>query len=101
MTKKNLKNCTRKLITLQKLTKVPYKHIKFQIPTYEGLVILKRQGNGYVNDRITQGIQGAFKKLLSIHNILALIYTVGLVIIAMTVVSVMTKPVYGRQEQLH
>ena len=39
----------------------------------------------------TQGIQGAFKKLLSSSSIgLALIYTFGHVIIAMTVVSVMT-----------
>ena len=39
----------------------------------------------------TQGIQGAFKKLLSSSSLgLALIYTVGHVIIAMTVVSVMT-----------
>jgi len=39
----------------------------------------------------TQGIQGAFKKLLTSSSLsLALIYTVGHVIIAMTVVSVMT-----------
>ena len=39
----------------------------------------------------TQGIQGAFKKLLSSSTLgLALIYTFGHVIIAMTVVSVMT-----------
>ena len=39
----------------------------------------------------TQGIQGAFKKLLSSSSLgLALIYTFGHVIIAMTVVSVMT-----------
>ena len=39
----------------------------------------------------TQGIQGAFKKLLSSSSLaLALIYTLGHVIIAMTVVSVMT-----------
>ena len=38
-----------------------------------------------------QGIQGAFKKLLSSSSLaLALIYTLGHVIIAMTVVSVMT-----------
>ena len=39
----------------------------------------------------TQGIQGAFKKLLATSSLgLALIYTVGHIIIAMTVVSVMT-----------
>ena len=39
----------------------------------------------------TQGIQGAFKKLLARSSLgLALIYTFGHVIIAMTVVSVMT-----------
>ena len=39
----------------------------------------------------TQGIQGAFKKLLSSSSLgLALIYTFGHVIIAMTVVSLMT-----------
>mgnify|MGYP001437119967 CR=1 FL=1 len=39
----------------------------------------------------TQGIQGAFKKLLSSSSLgLALIYTFGHVVIAMTVVSVMT-----------
>ena len=39
----------------------------------------------------TQGIQGAFKKLLTSSSVgLALIYTIGHVIIAMTVVSVMT-----------
>lgn len=39
----------------------------------------------------TQGIQGAFKKLLATSSLgLALIYTLGHVIIAMTVVSVMT-----------
>ena len=39
----------------------------------------------------TQGIQGAFKKLLTSSSLgLALIYTIGHVIIAMTVVSVMT-----------
>lgn len=39
----------------------------------------------------TQGIQGAFKKLLTSSSFsLALIYTFGHVIIAMTVVSVMT-----------
>ena len=39
----------------------------------------------------TQGIQGAFKKILSSSSLgLALIYTIGHVIIAMTVVSVMT-----------
>ena len=39
----------------------------------------------------TQGIQGAFKKLLTSSSLtLALIYTCGHVIIAMTVVSVMT-----------
>ena len=39
----------------------------------------------------TQGIQGAFKKLLTSSSLgLALIYTFGHVIIAMTVVSVMT-----------
>ena len=39
----------------------------------------------------TQGIQGAFKKILSSSSLaLALIYTFGHVIIAMTVVSVMT-----------
>ncbi len=39
----------------------------------------------------TQGIQGAFKKLLTGSSLgLALIYTIGHVIIAMTVVSVMT-----------
>ena len=39
----------------------------------------------------TQGIQGAFKKILSSSSLaLALIYTLGHVIIAMTVVSVMT-----------
>ena len=39
----------------------------------------------------TQGIQGAFKKLLTSSSLaLALIYTLGHVIIAMTVVSVMT-----------
>ena len=39
----------------------------------------------------TQGIQGAIKKLLTGSSIgLALIYTIGHVIIAMTVVSVMT-----------
>ena len=39
----------------------------------------------------TQGIQGAFKKLLTSSSLtLALIYTFGHVIIAMTVVSLMT-----------
>ena len=39
----------------------------------------------------TQGIQGAFKKILSSSSLaLALIYTFGHVIIAMTVVSLMT-----------
>ena len=39
----------------------------------------------------TQGIQGAFTKLLKSSSFgLALIYTIGHVIIAMTVVSVMT-----------
>ena len=39
----------------------------------------------------TQGIQGAFKKLITSSSLgLALIYTIGHVIIAMTVVSVMT-----------
>ena len=39
----------------------------------------------------TQGIQGAFKKLLASSSLgLALIYTCGHIIIAMTVVSVMT-----------
>ena len=39
----------------------------------------------------THGIQGAFKKILSSSSLgLALIYTCGHVIIAMTVVSVMT-----------
>tara|TARA_B100001109_G_C18787089_1_gene438242 strand:+ start:552 stop:791 length:240 start_codon:yes stop_codon:yes gene_type:complete len=39
----------------------------------------------------TQGIQGAFRKLLTSSSLgLALIYTIGHVIIAMTVVSVMT-----------
>ena len=39
----------------------------------------------------TQGIQGAFKKILTSSSLgLALIYTIGHVIIAMTVVSVMT-----------
>ena len=39
----------------------------------------------------TQGIQGAIKKLLISSSLgLALIYTIGHVIIAMTVVSVMT-----------
>ena len=39
----------------------------------------------------TEGIQGAFKKLLTSSSLgLALIYTIGHVIIAMTVVSVMT-----------
>ncbi len=39
----------------------------------------------------TQGIQGAFKKILSSSSLgLALIYTFGHVIIAMTVVSIMT-----------
>ena len=39
----------------------------------------------------TQGIQGAIKKLLTGSSVgLALIYTIGHVIIAMTVVSVMT-----------
>ena len=39
----------------------------------------------------THGIQGAFKKILSSSSLaLALIYTFGHVIIAMTVVSVMT-----------
>ena len=39
----------------------------------------------------TSGIQGAIKKLLTSSSVgLALIYTVGHVIIAMTVVSVMT-----------
>ena len=39
----------------------------------------------------TQGIQGAFKRLLTSSSLsLALIYTCGHVIIAMTVVSVMT-----------
>lgn len=39
----------------------------------------------------THGIQGAFKKILSSSSVgLALIYTFGHVIIAMTVVSVMT-----------
>ena len=39
----------------------------------------------------TQGIQGAFKKLLASSSLgLAVIYTFGHVIIAMTVVSVMT-----------
>ena len=40
---------------------------------------------------VTQGIQGAIKKLLTGSSVgLALIYTIGHVIIAMTVVSVMT-----------
>tara|TARA_E500000081_G_C6001578_1_gene291458 strand:+ start:56 stop:295 length:240 start_codon:yes stop_codon:yes gene_type:complete len=40
----------------------------------------------------THGIQGAFKKILSSSSLgLALIYTFGHVIIAMTVVSVMTE----------
>ena len=44
-----------------------------------------------VMTEFTQGIQGAFKKLLTSSSLaLALIYTVGHVIIAMTVVSVMT-----------
>jgi len=39
----------------------------------------------------TQGIQGAFKKLVTGSSVgLALIYTLGHVVIAMTVVSVMT-----------
>ena len=39
----------------------------------------------------THGIQGAIRKLISGSSIgLALIYTLGLVVIAMTVVSVMT-----------
>tara|TARA_B000000557_G_scaffold148481_1_gene120608 strand:- start:126 stop:365 length:240 start_codon:yes stop_codon:yes gene_type:complete len=39
----------------------------------------------------TEGIQGAFKKILTSSSLgLALIYTIGHVIIAMTVVSVMT-----------
>jgi len=39
----------------------------------------------------TQGIQGAFQKLLTSSSLgLALIYTFGHIIIAMTVVSVMT-----------
>ena len=39
----------------------------------------------------TQGIQGVFKKLLNSSSLkLALIYTVGHIIIAMTVVTVMT-----------
>ena len=39
----------------------------------------------------TRGIQGAFQKLLTSSSLeLALIYTIGHVIIAMTVVSVMT-----------
>ena len=39
----------------------------------------------------TEGIQGAIKKLLASSSVgLALIYTIGHVIIAMTVVSVMT-----------
>jgi len=39
----------------------------------------------------TQGIQGAFRKLLTSSSLaLALIYTLGHVIIAMTVVSLMT-----------
>jgi uncharacterized membrane protein len=39
----------------------------------------------------TQGIQGAFKKILSGSSLgLALIYTAGHIVIAMTVVSVMT-----------
>ncbi len=39
----------------------------------------------------TQGIQGAIRKLISGSSvILALIYTIGHIIIAMTVVSVMT-----------
>ena len=39
----------------------------------------------------TQGIQGAFKKLVTGSSVgLALIYTIGHVVIAMTVVSVMT-----------
>ena len=39
----------------------------------------------------TQGIQGVFKKLLTSSSLrLALIYTVGHIIIAMTVVTVMT-----------
>ena len=39
----------------------------------------------------TQGIQGAFKKLLASSSLgLAVIYTFGHIIIAMTVVSVMT-----------
>ena len=39
----------------------------------------------------TQGIQGAFQKLLTSSSLgLALIYTLGHIIIAMTVVSVMT-----------
>ena len=39
----------------------------------------------------TEGIQGAFKKLLTSSSLgLALIYTIGHVIISMTVVSVMT-----------
>ena len=40
---------------------------------------------------LTQGIQGVFKKILSSSSLgLALIYTFGHVIIAMTVVSLMT-----------
>ena len=39
----------------------------------------------------TQGIQGAIKKLVSTSSItLAIVYTLGHIIIAMTVVSVMT-----------
>ena len=39
----------------------------------------------------TQGIQGAFKKLVAGSSVgLAIIYTLGHVVIAMTVVSVMT-----------
>ena len=39
----------------------------------------------------TQGIQGAWKRLISVSSItLALVYTLGHICIAMTVVSVMT-----------
>ena len=49
----------------------------------------------------TQGIQGAIKKLLTSSSLgLALIYTIGHVIIAMTVVSVMTGASLWRQVQL-
>ena len=39
----------------------------------------------------TQGIQGAFKKMLTASSLtLALVYTLGHIVIAMTVVSIMT-----------